>query len=643
MAYRLALFVLVASASPTSALAQLQPSTNSLPRAQAPVGEPIPAAQDIAFPGVIQLQVDASDIARGIVQVTETIPAAQTGRVTLLYPEWIPGDHSPTGPIDRLAGLTISVDGRPTPWMRDQADVFAFHVDVPAGAHAITANFQYLSPTRADQGRIQATPEMLSLQWDKVSLYPAGYYVRRLPYAVSVVYPAGWKSATALAPGLSGDHVTYSMTDYETLVDSPAIAGLYMKSWPLAADVNLDVAADEPRDLETKPGQIEAHRRLVEQATRVFGARHYDHYDFLLTLSDTLGGEGLEHHRSSEDGTDADYFTNWDATPEARNLLPHEYTHSWDGKYCRPANLWTPDYRQPMGDSLLWVYEGQTQYWGYVLQARSGLASAKETLDALAEVAASYQNQPGKSWRPTEDTTNDPTMSQRRPEGWRSWQRAEDYYSEGQLTWLDADQLIREKTGGRRSLDDFARTFFGGRDGDWGVKTYSFEDVVAALNHVLPFDWAAFLRERLYVVQPKAPLDWIARGGYRLTYTAEPNGYVKEGEAASKGVDLSYSLGLTTGRSGAIASVQWNGPAFAAGLTSGATIVAVNGRDYDNDGLRHAVTDAAATHQPIRLIVKQQGKFKTVSIPYYNGLRYSHLEKVAKGTAGLDRLLAPKS
>jgi predicted metalloprotease with PDZ domain len=639
----LASFALVTPLIPAVALAQLQPLTNSLPQAQTPIGEPIPAARDVAFAGVIQLQVDASDVARGIVEVTETIPVTQTGQVTLLYPEWIPGDHSPTGPIDKLAGLTISVDGQAAPWTRDQVDVYAFHLDVPAGAHAITAKFQYLSPTRANQGRIQATPEMLSLQWDKVSLYPAGYYVRRLPYAVSVVYPAGWKSATALAPGLSGDRVTYSTTDYETLVDSPAIAGLYMKSWALAADVNLNVAADEARDLEAAPEQIAAHRRLVDQAERVFGARHYDHYDFLLTLSDTLGGEGLEHHRSSEDGTDADYFTNWDATPDARNLLPHEYTHSWDGKYRRPADLWTPDYRQPMGDSLLWVYEGQTQYWGYVLQARSGLASEKETLDALAEVAASYQNQPGKSWRPTEDTTNDPTMSQRRAEGWRSWQRAEDYYSEGQLTWLDADQLIREKTNGRRSLDDFARAFFGGRDRDWGVKTYNFDDVVSALNLVLPFDWAAFLRERLYAVQPKAPLDWIERGGYRLTYTAEPNGYVKEGETASKGVDLSHSLGLATGRDGAVSSVQWNGPAFAAGLTSGATIVAVNGRDYDNDGLRRAVTLAATTRQPIRLIVKQQDEYRTVSIPYYNGLRYAHLEKVAKGTAGLDRLLAIKS
>ncbi|HET8611437.1 MAG TPA: peptidase M61 [Sphingomonas sp.] len=623
----------------TAAIAQ--PATNSKPQ-PSPIVETTPPPRDIPYPGTVQLAIDARDVIRGIVHVEETIPVAQSGPMTLLYPEWIPGNHSPTGPISKLDGLTITADGQPVKWVRDEVDVYAFHIDVPAGAKTVVAKFQYLSPTATNQGRIQATPELLSLQWDKVALYPAGYFVRDIPYSVTATYPTGWQSATALIHGLSGDHVTYPTVDFETLVDSPAIAGRYMKSWNLTPDVALDVAADAPRYLEATPEQIDAHKRLVEQAVKLFGAQHYDHYDFLFTLSDTLGGEGLEHHRSSEDGTDANYFTDWDSTPAARNLLPHEFTHSWNGKFRRPADLWTPDYRQPMGDSLLWVYEGQTQYWGYVLQARSGLVSKQDTLDALASVAAYYQNAPGLSWRSVEDTTNDPTMSERRPLAWRTYQRSEDYYSQGQLTWLDADQLIREKTHGKKSLDDFARLFFGIRDRDWGVVTYTFDDVVATLNKVMPYDWATFLKDHIYDSHAKPPLDWITLGGYKLVYTDTPSAYWKSNEKERKITDLTYSLGLTIGKQGKITAVQWGGPSFDAGITNGGQIIAVNGRDYDADSLKAAITDAKGGNRPIHLLVKQSDQYKDVAIPYYGGLKYPHLEKVAKGETGLDALLAPK-
>jgi predicted metalloprotease with PDZ domain len=627
----------------SAARAEPQPATNTLPQ-PAPVTSGVPEPKDVAYPGgTIQLAIDATNVAQGIFRVTETIPVAQAGKMTLLLPEWIPGAHSPTGQVSKVAGFTFTADGKTIPWVRDVVDVFAFHLDVPAGAKSVVAQFQYLSPTAGAQGRIVTTPDMLSLQWDAMSLYPAGYFVRNIQFASTVRYPTGWKSASAMIPGLSGDTVTYPTVDYETLVDSPAIAGRNMVSHQLSPDVKLDIAADRPDQLKATPAQIDAHKRLVEQAVKLFGAQHYNHYDFLLTLSDTLGGEGLEHHRSSEDGTDADYFTDWDSNAPDRNLLPHEFTHSWDGKFRRPADLWTPTYHEPMGDTLMWVYEGQTQYWGYILQARSGLSTKQETLDALAALAASYDHQRGRDWRPVEDTTNDPTMSQRRPQGWRSWQRSEDYYSEGQLTWLDADQLIREKTGGKKSLDDFAKTFFGIRDRDWGVVTYTFQDVVDALNKVMPYDWATFLHDRIYTVRPKPPLDWITRGGYKLVYDDKESGWLKQVAKKRKGLDLSYSLGLTVGKGNTLSSVQWGGPAFNAGLTLGTTLVAVDGRDYDNDLLKAAVVNAKDSKQPIQLLVKQSDQYRTVTINYTGGLLYPHLEKVGKGEGGIDKLLAPKS
>jgi predicted metalloprotease with PDZ domain len=629
----------------TAAVAAMQPDTNTKPQ-PAPIANTIPDPKDVAFPGTIQLKVDATDTARGIVRVTETIPVAQAGPLVLLYPKWIPGHHSPSGPISKLAGLNFTGNGQTIPWKRDMVDVNAFHIDVPAGVTSVTATFQFLSATANAQGGIMMTPDMLNLKWDNVSLYPAGYFVRNIPFQASVTYPQGFQSATALIPGLSGSQVDYPVTDYETLVDSPAMAGRYIRSEVLSPKVRLDVMADRPDQIEIKPEQLQPHKNLVTQAVKLFGAEHYDHYDFLFWLSDTMGGSGLEHHRSSEDGTGADYFTDWEGSIRDRNLLPHEYTHSWDGKYRRGADLWTPDYRQPMGDSLLWVYEGQTQYWGYVLQARSGLVSKADTLDQLAATAAYYDTSHGKDWRSVEDTTNDPTIAERSPKGWRDYQWSEDYYEAGKLVWLDADQLIREKTGGKKSLDDFAHLFFGMRDGDWGTLPYTFDEVVATLNKVMPYDWATFLDTRIKQVQNKQatgwPTDWIARGGYKLVYTDKAGAAWAAGDKRAKGMNLAYSVGLTVGEGGKVSAVSWDGPAFKAGVTVGTQLLAVNGRAYSNDELKAAITAAKGNSQPIQLLIRQNDQMRTVPVQWNGGLRYPHLEKVGKGETGIDKLLEPK-
>ena len=609
---------------------------------------PTPAPRDVPYPGTLHIAVDATDLDRHIFKVHETVPVEGGKPLTLLYPKWLPGNHSPSGPLPNLAGLVARADGQRVEWVRDTVDVYAFHLTPPAGAKSLDLDFQFVSPVQSNEGRVVMTPEMLSLQWSSMTLYPAGWFTRRIPVDAQVTLPAGWGFGTALeTASKTGDTVAFKTVPYETLVDSPMLAGRYFKQIDLdpggKVPVRLDIAGDTAGALEISPEAMAAHKALVQQAYRLYGSHHYDHYDFLLSVTDRLGGVGLEHHRSSEDGADSGYFTDWDKTAPGRDLLAHEYTHSWNGKFRRPADLWTPDYDTPMQDSLLWVYEGQTQYWGYVLAARSGLLTKPLTLDAIALAAATYDHVPGREWKALQDTTNDPIIAQRRAAPWRSYQRSEDYYVEGQLIWLDADTLIRERSGGKRSLDDFARAFFGVDDGSFVPHVYTFEDVVAALNAVEPYDWAAFLRQRLDGHGPGAPLDGLARGGYRLVYTDQRSDYQKQRDAIQKAQDFAYSLGFVVAKDDTLASVLWDSPAFKAGLTLGVKLIAVDGIAYDADRLRTAVTAAAKPGgKPIELLIKDGDHYRTVAVDYHGGLRYPHLEKAGAGQASLDAILTPR-
>lgn len=599
----------------------------------------IPAAKDVPYPGQLTLRVDATDLDRRIFRVKETIPVAGPGPMVLLYPQWLPGNHAPRGQLEKVAGLMITAGGKPVRWFRDPVEVYALHVEVPEGAAALELEFQFLSATAGDQGRVVMTQEMLNLQWNSTAFYPAGWFTRQIPVEASVTLPPGWKFGVALdVAAQAGDTTTFKPVSFETLVDSPMFAGRYFKQVDLdpggRSPVRLNIVADRASLLEMTDEQVQKHRNLVVQADRLYGARHYDRYDFLLALTDRMGGIGLEHHRSSENGVEPEYFTDWDKMAPERNLLPHEYSHSWNGKFRRGADLWTPDYRTPMRDSLLWVYEGQDQYWGYVLGARSGLVSKQDTLDAFAVTAATFDSRVGRQWRALEDTTNDPVISARKPKGWLSWQRNEDYYSEGQLIWLDADTLIRERTGGKKSLDDFAKGFFGVDDGSWTPLTYRFDDVVAALNAVTPYDWAGFLRTRLEGHGP-APLDGLARGGYHLVWKDKPNAFAKASESLYKRTDLTWSVGLLLNAGGAITGVQWEGPAWKAGLTVGTQLIAVNGESYSADRLKAAITSAKDGASPIELIVKTGEQYRVVRIAWTGGLRYPHLERI-EGTP--DRL-----
>ena len=599
--------------------------------------------RDIPYPGTMMLSIDATDIDRAIFRVKQSIPVATSGPMTLRFPEWLPGNHAPRGQIEKLGGLTIKAGGKTLLWKRDPLNVFSFTVDVPVGAAALDLSFEFLSATNEDQGRVVMTPEMMNIQGNSMSLYPAGWKTSRIPVSASITYPAGWKAGTALRPAtITGSTVRYQTVDYETFVDSPIFAGKHFRAEDLGSGVMLNIVADDAKNLVIKPAELDAHKALVTQAIKLFGTRQFDHYDFLLALTDKMGGIGLEHHRSSENGVNPEYFTDWAAGPGRRNLLPHELTHSWDGKHRRPVGQMVDDFKTPLINDLMWVYEGQTQFWGYVLGARSGLFSKQDTLDAYASIAANLDIRRGRDWRSLDDTTNDPVISARRPKGWVTYQRSEDYYNEGLLIWLETDAMIRAKSGGTKSMDDFARAFFGTKDGDYSAKGYDFAEIVSTLNGVAPYDWEAFLNTRLTEKASGAPLNGLTLGGYKLIYTDTPTAFTKDAEKRAKTVGLSYSLGMAIGKGAKITDVIWDGPAFNAGLTVGSEILGINGRVYSDEAILEAVTAAKGGKDPIRLIVKSGDRVSDITVQWNGGLRYPRLEKVGSGDGGIDMLLKPR-
>jgi predicted metalloprotease with PDZ domain len=633
-----------------AAAAPLSAQQLSAPEAVA-ISPSLPAPADTPYPGgTMTLNIDASDTQRGVFRVTQTVPVARGAeQLTLLFPRWLPGNHGPRGPLAELVDVQFFSGDRKLTWRRDPVEVNAFHIELPPGTRAVTAKYLHTSPLQTSEGRITMTQEMLNLQWEKMSLYPAGHFVRQIRVKPTVTLPAGWTAATAL-DGLkrTGNTWSWGETSYEVLVDSPIFAGAHFRKWDITSPaapqkVTLNVVADKPELLAATPEQIELHRNLVTEARLAFGANHFDHYDFLLALTDRMGSIGLEHHRSSENQLEPNAFVKWNDYEWDRNLLPHEYAHSWIGKFRRPARLWAPDYHTPTQGDLLWTYEGQDQFWGTVLAARSGLQGKDVVLGMLAAWAGNFATQPGREWRSIEDTGSDPIFAARKAKPYASLSRSEDYYTEGALVWLEIDQIIREQSGGTKSIDDFAKAFLGMQDGDWGQLTFEFADIVSTLNAVQPYAWESLLRTRLMTPGQPAPLQGIEKAGYRLAWREEPNPYDKARYADAKGLSLTYSLGLSIDKDAKVTATQWDSPAFNAGIVTGAKILAVNGVAYEADALSKAVAEAK-NGKPIELLVQRGDKFQTVPVTYRGGLRYPWLERAAPGTAptGLDLLLQPK-
>jgi predicted metalloprotease with PDZ domain len=609
-----------------------------------PIVSKIPDPVDAPLSAPMRLDVDATDNTRAIFRVKQTIPVDPGKPLVLLYPEWLPGKHGPRGALAELAGLKIRSGGKLLKWTRDPVEVYAFHVETPVGAKSVEAEFQFLSPVRASEGRIVMTPDMMNVQWEQVALYPAGHFTRAIRVKPSITLPAGWTGVAALdGAKVTGNRIDYDETSFETLVDSPMFAGRHYKKWDLGQNVTLNVWADEAKDLDAKPEHIDAHKALVNEAVTLFGSRHFDRYEFLLALTDEMGGIGLEHHRSSENSLDPKTFTDWKDRGSDRGLLPHEIIHSWNGKFRRPDGIWTPDYRTPMQDNLLWVYEGQTSYWDWVLAARSGVQSKEIVIGELARAAAFYQLQPGRDWRSVEDTTHDPIYAARKPKPNATWSRGEDYYVEGSLVWLEADMIIREQSSGKKSLDDFAKAFFGIKDGDWGTVTYNFDEVVRTLNGVLPYDWASFLDQRIRTPGQAAPWRGIEKGGYKIVWKEEPNIYEKERMKNGNFVDLTFSLGMNLDKDGVVTSTVWDGPVFRQGIVNGTKIIAVDGVGYSKERINEAVKASTDKKRPVKLLVELNKRFREVTLDYSGGLRYAHLEPVSKAQQPLDKLLLPRT
>jgi predicted metalloprotease with PDZ domain len=556
------------------------------------------------------------------------------GPLVLYYPEWIPGEHMPDGPIVNVAGLKFAVGGKTLPWRRDLVDMFAFHLDIPQGASSLDIDLDFLlsAPATGYSAGASATAFLNMLSWNQVVLYPQGYPVSELTFVPSLRLPPGWQFATAL-PGAkqNGDTIDFAPVSLDTLVDSPVLAGRYFRVVQLAPGETpsheIDIAADSAAALAMTP-ETEMHfRRLVAETGALFGVRHYRDYHFLLTLSDDVAHFGLEHHESSDDRDDERSLIDERQLVVFADLLPHEFVHSWNGKYRRPADLTTPDYHQPMKDDLLWVYEGLTEYLGEVLTARCGLRNMQQSREDLARVAAEWGSYPGRTWRPLQDTADSAVFLYNADADWQNWRRGVDFYEEGELLWLDVDATLRRLTNDQKSMNDFCRILYGGPGGEPALKTYTFDDIVATLNGLAPYDWAGFLRTRLDSTAPDTPSEAVENSGWKIVYNDEPNEIEETRDIVRKRVTLTFSLGLWLLEDGSILDVVYGGPSYKAGMAPGMRVTAVNGQQYSPEMLKEAIDAAKTTKEPIRLIVANGSEVETHLVDYHGGLRYPHIER----------------
>lgn len=601
----------------------------------------------------IQITADLSDAPRKLYHAEVDLPVT-AGPITLTTPQWIPGTHRPEGPVDSITGVVFTANGQPIPWRRDDVQLYQFHLVVPKGVTTLHAHLDCIVTARVSQ-------KLAVLEWEKLLLYPANTPVKEIPVQPSLIVPAGWGVGTALTPIGSGPYpvpaagstTRFAATNVEQLEDSPIIAGQYFHEFPLAPTIKpahfIDVVSDLPDDSNLRPSLLAELNNLVREADALYASHHYNVYHFLLTLSDVAGGEGLEHGQSSDNGVREKGFSDDAHQLAESDLLSHEFTHSWNGKYRRPVGLYQPDFATPQQGALLWVYEGMTQYLGNVLAARAGLKTQAQYRDVLALSAASLDNRPGRTWRPTEDTAVAASILRGGNPAWSNWKRGQDYYQEGELVWLDADTLIRKMTDNKKSLDDFQKIFLakGGNTGPL-IVPYSFDELVQDLNAVVPYDWATFLHDRVDNINPRADLAGIEQGGYKLVYKDKPSMSERTLAATApmsgpraRGLDCWYSIGLRLSMDGSITDVLWNGPADKARLAPGEKIIAVNGQIFSSETLRTAIHASKGASEPIHLIVQADSFVSMADIDYHDGERYPVLERIDGVPAYLDDITKP--
>lgn len=597
------------------------------------------AASGLLAQDVIQLTVDAARTSQKLLHAHLVLPVKQ-GPLTLYYPKWIPGEHGPDGPISGLTGLKFEGNGKTIPWQRDLLDVFTFHLDIPAGVSRLEADYDFIEP----EGN-SATNKLIVLEWNEVVLYPSEPRAQDLTYDARLRLPEGWKFGSSLpVQKQSGDEVEFKPISLDLLVDSPVISGEYYRSidiTPPGEPIHheLDLVADSEAALNISPANQKEMTNLVAESGKLFGARHYRDYHFLLTLSDHVAHFGLEHHESNDSRLPERALLEPNSGFSLGGLLAHEFAHSWNGKFRRPADLTTPYYEEPEKTDLLWAYEGLTDYLGPMLAARSGLWTPEQYREYLAAIAAQLgPGRPGRTWRPLIDTAiGEPGMNGR---GWLDWRRGVDYYEEGDLLWLEVATIIHRESHGSKSVDDFCHEFHGGPNNGPEVKTYTFEGLVSALNQVAPYDWAGFFHERLYSTAAQAPVGGIENAGWKVEFNAEPSKLT--GRRANAG-DM-YSLGLQVGNDGTVADAVVGGPAFQAGISSGMKVAGVNGRVFTQDVLTDAIKDTAHDNsKPMTLLVIDDGYYRNCTINYHGGPRYPHLAREESKSDYLDELIKPRA
>jgi predicted metalloprotease with PDZ domain len=596
----------------------------------------------------VRLTVDASDIPRRLLHGRISMPV-KPGPLTLEYPKWIPGEHGPTGPINDLVNLKITANGQPVTWKRDDIDMFGFHITVPAGATSLDIAYDFiLQPDAAGfSSGASADSELAVLSWNQVLLYPKDSVPEQTEYQATLRVPANWRFGTALPVAReSGTEIEFKPAPLNTLIDSPVSMGAHYRTIDLGtgegAPHYLHLAADSNSALEMPAGDIEHYKRLVAETGALFGSRHYRDYHFLLTLSDHVAHFGLEHHESSDDRIGERGVTDETSRRVQAGLLPHEFVHSWNGKYRRPAGLATSDYSQPMKGDLLWVYEGLTEYLGEVLTPRSGLQTTADFRDDLAIEAATLDREAGRAWRPLEDTAVAAQLLYDARGDYAGLRRSVDFYEEGTLIWLEVDVMIRQLSHGAKSLDDFVRAFEGGPGGAPALKPYTFDDVVAGLNAVQPYDWATLLHRRVDAIEPRAPLGGIENSGWKVVFNENASPMWRAHENEDKRVNLTFSLGLVLSEGGTVLDVAVGGPAQTAGIAPTVQVIAVNGRQYASGLLHEAVTNAVKTTTPIELLIKDGDFYRTVRVDYHGGERYPHLERDELKPDLLSQIITPK-
>lgn len=593
----------------------------------------------------IQLAVDATDAPRKIIHAKMTIPAA-AGPLTLVYPKWIPGEHGPTGPVVDTAGIVISANGQPLQWTRDDVEMYALHVNVPAGASSVDVAMDFLATAAAEgfSAGASSSEKLVIVSWNEVLMYPAGKAAADVSVSPSLKLPANWKFGTALeTTSQNAAEITFKPVSLEMLVDSPVLAGEYFREIPISTPPErphfIDLAADSAAALQMTDETIGYYKRLVNETGALFGARHYNSYHFLVTLSDYVAHFGLEHHQSSDDRIPERTYIDENERKVHADLLPHEFTHSWNGKYRRPAGLATPSYQEPMKGELLWVYEGLTQYWGEILAARSGLLTPELFREQAAVEAAYLDQRQGRKWRDLQDTATAAQLLYGASRAYEDWRRSTDYYDEGFLVWLEADTIIRQQSHGAKSLNDFSRLFHGGQSGPPMVRPYTFDDIVNALNQIVPYDWRTFWLQRLQSKAPHAPLGGIENAGYRLVYNSTPSQWMELTDASNKSIDERFSIGLFLKDNGTVVDVILNSPAAKAGFAPGMLVVAVNGRKFSGDIFKQAIMESK--NSPLDFIVENAEYYNVLHVDYHEGPKFPHLERVPGKAAVFDDIIKP--